>query len=246
MIEIELASRRRARAPRERQWNALVGDDSPFLEWEWLASLEEAGVRRRAPAGAAAARRARGGPPRRRLPALPEGAQRGRVRLRPRLGRRRRSAPASPTTRSCWSACRSRRSPARASWSPPGARSRALDRAARRARCATSAARTSSPACTSTSAATTRSRRCAAPASAAPRRAVPLAQRRLRRLRRLSRAPSAASAATRSSRERRELAEQGVAIETLARRRDLPTRCSSRCTASTSRPSRRTSGAGST
>lgn len=28
--------------PRE-QWNALVGDDSPFLEWEWLASLEEAG-----------------------------------------------------------------------------------------------------------------------------------------------------------------------------------------------------------
>jgi hypothetical protein len=23
------------------QWNALVGDDSPFLEWEWLASLEE-------------------------------------------------------------------------------------------------------------------------------------------------------------------------------------------------------------
>jgi predicted N-acyltransferase len=29
-------------APRE-QWNALVGDDSPFLEWDWLASLEEAG-----------------------------------------------------------------------------------------------------------------------------------------------------------------------------------------------------------
>ena len=25
------------------QWNALVGDASPFLEWEWLASLEEAG-----------------------------------------------------------------------------------------------------------------------------------------------------------------------------------------------------------
>ncbi len=31
-----------AEAPRE-EWNALVGDDSPFLEWEWLASLEEAG-----------------------------------------------------------------------------------------------------------------------------------------------------------------------------------------------------------
>jgi len=29
--------------PREA-WNALVGDGSPFLEWDWLASLEEAGV----------------------------------------------------------------------------------------------------------------------------------------------------------------------------------------------------------
>ncbi|HEU4430081.1 MAG TPA: GNAT family N-acetyltransferase [Myxococcota bacterium] len=28
--------------PRE-EWNALVADESPFLEWEWLASLEEAG-----------------------------------------------------------------------------------------------------------------------------------------------------------------------------------------------------------
>jgi predicted N-acyltransferase len=25
-------------------WNALVGDGSPFLEWQWLASLEEAGA----------------------------------------------------------------------------------------------------------------------------------------------------------------------------------------------------------
>jgi hypothetical protein len=25
-------------------WNALVGDGSPFLEWEWLASLEDAGT----------------------------------------------------------------------------------------------------------------------------------------------------------------------------------------------------------
>jgi uncharacterized protein len=29
--------------PREA-WNALVGTESPFLEWEWLASLEEAGA----------------------------------------------------------------------------------------------------------------------------------------------------------------------------------------------------------
>jgi predicted N-acyltransferase len=26
------------------EWNALVADESPFLEWEWLASLEEAGT----------------------------------------------------------------------------------------------------------------------------------------------------------------------------------------------------------
>ncbi|MEE8557456.1 MAG: peptidogalycan biosysnthesis protein, partial [Myxococcota bacterium] len=25
-------------------WNALVGDGSPFLEWEWLSALEEAGT----------------------------------------------------------------------------------------------------------------------------------------------------------------------------------------------------------
>ena len=31
-----------AAVPRDA-WNALVGDESPFLEWEWLASLEEAG-----------------------------------------------------------------------------------------------------------------------------------------------------------------------------------------------------------
>ena len=30
-----------AELPRE-QWNALVEDDSPFLEWDWLASLEHA------------------------------------------------------------------------------------------------------------------------------------------------------------------------------------------------------------
>jgi len=29
---------------RAEEWNALVGDDSPFLEWEWLASLERAGT----------------------------------------------------------------------------------------------------------------------------------------------------------------------------------------------------------
>ncbi len=28
--------------PRD-EWNALVGEESPFLEWEWLASLEESG-----------------------------------------------------------------------------------------------------------------------------------------------------------------------------------------------------------
>jgi predicted N-acyltransferase len=32
-----------AAVPRE-EWNALVGEGSPFLEWEWLASLEESGA----------------------------------------------------------------------------------------------------------------------------------------------------------------------------------------------------------
>ena len=32
-----------ASLPRQ-EWNALVGEGSPFLEWEWLASLEEAGA----------------------------------------------------------------------------------------------------------------------------------------------------------------------------------------------------------
>ncbi len=30
-------------APRAA-WDALVGDGSPFLEWDWLAALEEAGT----------------------------------------------------------------------------------------------------------------------------------------------------------------------------------------------------------
>lgn len=41
MPEIEIADGV-ASLPRE-QWNALVGDESPFLEWEWLASLEQSG-----------------------------------------------------------------------------------------------------------------------------------------------------------------------------------------------------------
>ncbi len=41
MAELELLESV-AEIPRE-DWNALVGDASPFLEWEWLASLEEAG-----------------------------------------------------------------------------------------------------------------------------------------------------------------------------------------------------------
>jgi predicted N-acyltransferase len=40
-MQIEVLSGLAAVAPRE--WDALVGDGSPFLEWGWLASLEEAG-----------------------------------------------------------------------------------------------------------------------------------------------------------------------------------------------------------
>lgn len=38
MLQIEMLEGV-AEIPRE-DWNALVGDDSPFLEWDWLASLE--------------------------------------------------------------------------------------------------------------------------------------------------------------------------------------------------------------
>ena len=41
MAELELGEGVRELAASE--WNALVGDESPFLEWEWLASLEDAG-----------------------------------------------------------------------------------------------------------------------------------------------------------------------------------------------------------
>ena len=42
VTKIELAEGVRT-VPRE-EWNALVRDESPFLEWEWLAALEESGV----------------------------------------------------------------------------------------------------------------------------------------------------------------------------------------------------------
>jgi predicted N-acyltransferase len=42
VAEIELAEGVRS-LPREA-WNALVGDEPPFLEWEWLAALEESGA----------------------------------------------------------------------------------------------------------------------------------------------------------------------------------------------------------
>ncbi len=40
-LEVELLDGVAQASPEE--WNALVGDESPFLEWEWLASLEQAG-----------------------------------------------------------------------------------------------------------------------------------------------------------------------------------------------------------
>jgi predicted N-acyltransferase len=42
MAGVELLDGVRSLAPDE--WNELVGDESPFLEWEWLASLEESGA----------------------------------------------------------------------------------------------------------------------------------------------------------------------------------------------------------
>ena len=42
MAQVELLDGVSRVAPED--WNALVGDGSPFLEWEWLASLEAAGT----------------------------------------------------------------------------------------------------------------------------------------------------------------------------------------------------------
>ena len=42
MAEIELLGGVREIPPQD--WDALVGDESPFLEWAWLASLEESGA----------------------------------------------------------------------------------------------------------------------------------------------------------------------------------------------------------
>ena len=42
MPTLELADG--VRALDRAQWNALVADDSPFLEWDWLAGMEETGV----------------------------------------------------------------------------------------------------------------------------------------------------------------------------------------------------------
>jgi predicted N-acyltransferase len=42
MAELELAPG--VRSLGRDEWNALVGGDSPFLEWDWLAALEESGA----------------------------------------------------------------------------------------------------------------------------------------------------------------------------------------------------------
>ena len=78
------------------EWNALVGEESPFLEWEWLASLEEGGCGGdRDRLGAAPARDPRGRAPRRGLPALREGATARASSSSTGAGRTPRSAPAS-------------------------------------------------------------------------------------------------------------------------------------------------------
>ncbi len=82
-----------AKIPR-LEWNALLApDDSPFLDWDWLSAMEQSesavpdtgwgpasyrGARRRRRTG-------------RRLPGLSQKPQHGRVRLRSRMVRRRRT-----------------------------------------------------------------------------------------------------------------------------------------------------------
>ena len=117
-----------ASVPRD-EWNALVAR---------RVAVPGMGVARLARGGGLRRRRETGwlprplvlresGPARRGVPALREAPQRGRVRLRLGLGGRRPARRASTTTRSCWSACRSRPSTGARFLTAPGAdRARAI------------------------------------------------------------------------------------------------------------------------
>ncbi len=61
-------------------WDTLVGDGSPFLEWDWLAAME------RARCVTAKTGWQPQHPSRRCLPSVPQGPQHGRVRFRSLVG----------------------------------------------------------------------------------------------------------------------------------------------------------------
>ena len=124
-----VAARRRRATPGTR-WS---GDGSPFLEWDWLVGAR--GRRRRRAA-------ARGWLPQhltlwdgeRLVGACPlyvKAHSQGEF-VFDHGWARPRTARASRTTRSCWSRCRSRRSPARASWRLPASTPRVAPVARRR------------------------------------------------------------------------------------------------------------------
>ena len=197
------------------EWDALVGPDgSPFLEWDWLDALEQSGCVGGKTGWAPHHLTVRDdGRADRRRADVPEGPQPGRVRLRPHLGRGRRSRrhrllPEAAGRR----AVHARHRPAHPHAPRPAARAAADDGRARR--CATSARRQRAlvgarqllrrrrdraaarpPAsCTARASSTTGATAATAPSTT------------------ISRA-CAASAASQVRRELRAVAEQGIAVD---------------------------------
>ena len=116
MAEIELLEGV-AELPRD-EWNALVGDESPFLEWEWLASLEESGaVGSKTGWGPRPLIARQDGKLVAACPLYAKGHSQGEF-VFDWAGPMPRSELASTTTRSFSSVCPSPRSPARAFWWP--------------------------------------------------------------------------------------------------------------------------------
>ena len=184
---------------------------------------------------------------RRRLPALRQGPQPGRVRLRPRLGRRRRARRHRLLSRSSWSPCRSRPATGARFLVAPGQPIGEPLSASSATRSRRSARSNGFSSVHVNFCLPRRGRRARRARVRAPQRLpVPMDQPRLAELRRLPRRAFAASGACRCKRERRELVAQGIDDHRRTPATTFPTSSSRRCSASTSRRSTSSTGAAST
>ena len=120
MLSLRLLERVRD-VPREAWDLFAVPAASPFVEWTWLDCLEEAGcVGADAGWHPSTSRSTADQRPHRGRPGVREEEQRGGVRLRLELGRRRQPMGEFPITQARLSRSRSRRRPGTASSSRPG------------------------------------------------------------------------------------------------------------------------------